>query len=272
MLMLFFSLTISCLILTSFAFAFSQIANVKFTNSFSPVVAILLSFLTFAAMCGVLYGATYCTYIVGIVLGIYLSFKKADILKSTLIEHSAEIVFLILIVVLYSFFMRNAILTVWDDFSHWGVFSKELFLYNGIEHQGMMTSIIDTHAHYPRAASIYHYFMLFGSGYSESGLLIAHFIFHLIFLAPLLGNRNVLITVFFVSSIFASVALYTTAFRSIYNDSTTALILSSILSVYLLETDRRKAILLALIISAFFPLFREVGLVLSLLAAIFIMY
>jgi hypothetical protein len=39
-----------------------------------------------------------------------------------------------------------------------------------------------------------------------------------------------------------------------------------------LESDRRKAILLALIISSFFPLFREVGLVLSLLAAIFIIY
>jgi len=80
-------------------------------------------------------------------------------------------------------------------------------------------------------------------------------------------------TLFFVVVIFTVVMLYTTGLRTIYNDSTTGLIFSSIFAIYFLEEDKLKALYLVLPILIFLPIFREIGLILSSIAAfIFIFF
>ena len=64
------------------------------------------------------------------------------------------------------------------------------------------------------------------------------------------------------------ITLYTTAIRSIYNDSTIGIIFSAIFAINILELNKNKALILSLPILILLPLFREVGLVLAVFAAI----
>lgn len=144
--------------------------------------------------------------------------------------------------VIFAFFLytREASLHAYDDFSHWGIFTKEL-LYSGVfENQTSFTSIISTHAHYPRGAAVYHYFMLMLSGYSDGNVLFAHFLLHLMFLAPLASNKKIWQTGLLFSAILCAVVLYTTGLRSIYNDSTIGLMFGLLLGFIYLKKIRKK--------------------------------
>ncbi|KHO02965.1 hypothetical protein JS55_04180 [Rickettsia felis str. LSU] len=147
----------------------------------------------------------------------------------------------------------------YDDFSHWGIFTKELLYFGVFESQNSLTSIITTHAHYPRGAAVYHYFMLSLSGYSDGNVLFAHFLLHLAFLAPLAANKKLWQTGMLFSLLLCSVVLYTTGIRSIYNDSTIGLMYGAIFTIYILEEDKKKALLLILPITILLALFREIG-------------
>lgn len=117
---------------------------------------------------------------------------------------------LIFTLLIFRFFLytREASLHAYDDFSHWGIFTKEL-LYSGVfKNQTSLTSIISTHAHYPRGAAVYHYFMLMLSGYSDGNVLFAHFLLHLMFLAPLASNKKIWQTGLLFSAILCAVVLY----------------------------------------------------------------
>ncbi len=66
--------------------------------------------------------------------------------------------------------------------------------------------------------------------------------------------------------------LYTTGIRSIYNDSTIGLMFCSIIAIHILETNKKRAIITSLPIFILLPLFREIGLILALIAGIIIIF
>lgn len=210
--------------------------------------------------------ATYICYFIGIFLAFmsfppfvssspFMSFLRKQESRKNIIE----IIIFTLLIFIFFLYTRDASLHAYDDFSHWGVFTKEL-LYSGVfENQASLTSIITTHAHYPRGAAVYHYFMLSLSGYSDGNVLFAHFLLHLAFLAPLVANKKLWQTWVLFSMILCGVVLYTTGIRSIYNDSTIGLMFGAIFVIYILEEDKKKALLLILPITILLSLFREIG-------------
>ena len=140
-------------------------------------------------------------------------------------------------------------------------------LYFGVfENQSSLTSIITTHAHYPRGAAVYHYFMLLLSGYSDGNVLFAHFLLHLAFLAPLAQIRNWQTGMLF-SLLLCGVVLYTTGIRSIYNDGTIGLMFGAIFEFISLRKTRKKALLI-LPIMILLASFREIGTWLASFASI----
>ena len=162
-------------------------------------------------------------------------------------------------ILLFFLYTRDSSLHAYDDFSHWGIFTKELLYFGVFKHQSLLTSIITTHAHYPRGAAVYHYFMLLLSGYSDGNVLFAHFLLHLAFLAPLAANKKLWQTSVLFTLLLCSVVLYTTGIRSIYNDSTIGLMFGAIFAIYILEEDKKKALLLILPITILLASFREIG-------------
>ncbi len=110
--------------------------------------------------------------------------------------------------------------------------------------------------------------MLTLSGYSDRNVLFAHFLLHLMFLAPLAYNKKIWQTGLLFSAILCAVVLYTTGLRSIYNDSTIGLMFGTIFAIYILEEDKKKALKLIIPIAIMLPLFREIGTWLASFASI----
>jgi hypothetical protein len=263
---------IPILAIFGYSFVFSRLFQVKLSNSFLPVFSILGLVLYFAAMIGLIYHMTYFLYLAGIGSLIYSWVKyKSQIIELSR-EYFHEFTFLLLIVLAFAAHARTSEFASWDDFSHWGLMSKELIQNSAFEYNLSESVLLKSHMHYPRGAAIYHYFMLLLPGYSDGGALFAHFLLHLLLITPLMANKEWYHTMFFIIVIFAAVMYYTTGLRSIYNDSTTSLMFASIFLVYLSESDKSKGLYLALPILIFLPLFREIGFLLSLIAAFILIY
>ncbi len=181
---------ISILSYLGIAYLPTRYFKIRFTYSLPASLSLIIVFLYACAMCELLYLATYLVYVVGMVsLCTYAYFDRKK-LYYYLSPYLGEIIILFCVILIYAFYTRNAYFSSWDDFTFWGEASKELLLSNGFEKQNMFTSILPIHAHYPRGPAVYHYFMLLVSGYAEGKALLAHFIFHLIFLAPLMANKK----------------------------------------------------------------------------------
>ncbi len=256
------------IIILCYSLVFAQIFHCKFRHALPIFIAILLLALHIAAINNVLYYSTYCIYILGIVLFFYYFTVYKNQFLLSIYNHWKELSFLFCIILAFALYTLDADFHSWDEFTFWGIISKELLVNHIFENQLLPTAILDAHAHYPRGPALYHYFMLLLPGYSEGGALLAHFLLHIIFIAPLMGNKNWYHTFFIVAVLFAIVMLYTTGLRAIYNDSTTGLMFASCFAIYFFESNKSKALILILPILICLPIFREIGLVLALIAAL----
>jgi len=288
-------------ILSFFGFScfFAKHFKTKLIFSIPVTASILISVLYCCAMLKLLTAATYLFYLIGTAYFIKRSASEfcmsrlcsrinirsagsplnSSCLKLSKIRcillvfrnlrtPSNEFVIFSLLIFIFFLYTRGASLHTYDDFSHWGIFSKELLYFGFFENQDSLTSIISTHAHYPRGAAVYHYFILLLSGYSDGNVLFAHFLLHLIFLAPLAANKKLWQSGLLFSTILCAVVLYTTGLRSVYNDSTIGLMFGAIFAIYILEEDKQKALRLILPIAILLALFREVGIWLASFASI----
>lgn len=256
------------LTLLGYSLQFAKYSNVKLTIILPPTLSIIIILLYIAAILKILNGATWILYVGGVMalLSYFLSDTQTKFIK--LQENFKEITAFSGLCILFAFYVQNKIFHAWDDFSHWGIFSLELLERNFFEYQNISTSIIQTHAHYPRGSAIYHYFFLLPSGYSDGGALFAHFILHLVFLSPLMQNRQLWQSLILVFLMLMITSLYTSAMRSTYNDSTIGIIFSAIFALNILETAKNRVFLLSLPVLILLPLFREIGLILGIFAAI----
>ncbi|WP_347938806.1 hypothetical protein [Rickettsia oklahomensis] len=250
-------------ILSIFGFSsfFAQYFKTKLTFAIPVTISILVPILYCFAMLKLLSTVTYISYF----LGIFLALRNLHI-------PSKEFIVLALLIFIFFLYTRDASLHSYDDFSHWGIFTKELLYFGFFENQSSLTSIITTHAHYPRGAAVYHYFMLLLSGYSDGNVLFAHCLLHLAFLAPLAVNEKFWQTGVLFSLLLCSVVLYTTGIRSIYNDSTIGLMFGAIFAIYILEENKQKALLIILPITILLALFREIGTWLASFASIILIF
>lgn len=258
---------IPILSLIGFTCQYSRIFNVDFTKSIPVVLSSLIIFLYGFALFDLLYVATNISYIFGIGFMLFnAAFYRKDWLTKAS-EYWPEIGTFSLLIIAYGYYTHNAVFASWDDLAFWGIFTKELLINHLFEGSDIITSLLKTHAHYPRGPSIYHYFMMLPAGFSEGRALLAHFIIHLIFLAPLMGNKRYWYSLALVIPVIAIVSMYTTGMRSIYNDSTVGLMFCSIFSIYILEDNKKKALLACLPVFALLPIYREIGFLLSIIAA-----
>ncbi|WP_316353196.1 hypothetical protein [Candidatus Trichorickettsia mobilis] len=147
---------ISILSYMGIASLYTKYFKIKFTHSLPTSLSLIIVFLYISAMIGALSLATYFLYILGIAsLFIYAYLDRKE-LTLYLRQYLLEITVLLSVILIYAFYTKDAYFSSWDDFSHWGVFSKELLLSSAIETKTMPTSILLSHAHYPRGPAIYH--------------------------------------------------------------------------------------------------------------------
>jgi hypothetical protein len=232
----------------------------------APLIAlsVIVFVMYIATIFGVLQSVVYVVYGTTIPISVVLWIKNKQ-----KFSNAVETLLLLLTILAFYIYTRDAYLHAWDDFGFWAIFSKELLLRGYFENQDTASSLLISHIHYPRGPSLYHYFILILSGYSEGGVLFAHFILHLLCLAPLFKNKASWQSAVLVIAMLSVVTMYTTGVRSIYNDSTVGLMFSSVIVIYIILEDKLKAVLLAAPILALLVMFREVGFILALLSILF---
>lgn len=254
--------------LAGFSLQLAQFAKVRWTLALPSTLSLIIILLYIITPFKILYQATWFLYLGGSIAFIFYIFLNRHIAVAEIKDNYREIITFLCICILYTLYVQDKNFYLWDDFSHWGIVSLELLEKNLFESQGMPTAILDWHAHYPRGSALYHYFILMPMGYSEAGALSAHFLLHLIFLSPLWYNKKVWQSLVLSSSVLLVVAFYTLGLITTYNDSTIGVIFGSIIAINVLENNKIRAVLVSLPILILLPLYREIGLILTIFSAI----
>lgn len=254
--------------LIGFSLQLAQFAKVRWTLAIPSTLSLIIILLYIATPFKMLYQATWFIYLGGTSALIFYIFLNRHRAVAEIKDNYREIITFFGICILYTLYAQDKNFYLWDDFSHWGIVSLELLEKNLFESQGMPTAILNWHAHYPRGSALYHYFILMPIGHSEAGALSAHFLLHLIFIAPLWHNKKVWQSLMLSSSVLLVIALYTLGLITTYNDSTIGVIFGSIIAINILEANKIKAMLVSLPILILLPLYREIGLILAIFSAI----
>jgi hypothetical protein len=73
---------------------------------------------------------------------------------------------------MYLYFIQDAQLFFWDEYSHWGVFIKEMYYF----HTFYDATSVASHINYPPGISVWDYFIVMPTGFNESSLYFAYFL------------------------------------------------------------------------------------------------
>lgn len=261
------TLILPLLSILGFSAYFSNIFRVKFTFVLPAVISLLIFILFISSAAQILYHTTAVIIVLGIIAQIYSLYKFSDFRK-IIMSYRYELSTLTIISIFYALFTRKIHLNAWDDFGFWIIFTKELMFYNDIYPHNIATAIIPTHIHYPRGASLFHYFILYFTKYSESKILISHYLLQMLFLAPITASKHSWQTIILLGLLFLFPVTYGYALFSTYNDGMIGIIFSSTIIIFILSQDKHEALYLISPIIAFMPLFREIGLLLAQLAVV----
>lgn len=160
--------------------------------------------------------------------------------------------------------LHAAAVHTWDEFSHWGLFSKYLYL---AQHYSDLNSPTDF-KDYPPAGALFHYFAYNIIGYSEGTAYVAQSLMVITALLCLTLNnawqtwRKALLIYFIALAIFFS---FGPGFYSLYIDAVVSVFFGVAISVYYLLKNKTSAVIWLIPTIFILPLLKSIG---ALLAAI----
>ncbi len=162
----------------------------------------------------------------------------------------------------------------WDEFSHWGLASKEI-----CQRHTLWGADSPVHFRsYPPGTALFHYFMLWPGTFSEGGTYAAHAMLMLAFLVPLMrrpadaapvGIPFLLRVVAIVTFAFSGLHLFAGGVFSLYADGAMGLILGAALADYARDEGRSVGSLIRVAAAlALLPLLKPAGVGLALIGAL----
>lgn len=233
-------------------------SNIYFIYTAPAVLSAILLSLYVADILGIIFYIAPLIMLIGIFLFIF-SLIQYPGLVNKINDYKKEIILVAIILLSVFLFYSNYLLTYWDDLAFWGMFSKQLFNSNVTFSDQAQSLILKTHYHYPRGPSYFHYFTMYFSGMSDSGLLTSHFMMHLLLATPFFAGRYFIQGIIFLILFYLIPLKESLALVSIYNDSTIGFVTTSCLGIMLLCPDKKKAALLLMPTFFMFPIYREIG-------------
>ncbi len=254
-----------------FAFIVANFLKARVTFSIAVATSLVVAALYLADVLGQIYYTSLIMSVLGLFAFIYMPYKQ-EWLRQRILEYKLEVIFVSIIFIIFFTIYQYSLLWAWDDFSFWSVFSKELFVNNTVFLTKEPLHVLNSHYHYPRGPAYFHYFVMYFSGITESGLLTAHFTLHLLFAMPFFAARYFWQGLTLFMLLFILIMLLpggnSTVLISIYNDSTIGFIVAAVLAIFIAEKDKYKAIKLVIPIFFMMPIFREIGMLLGMCAAL----
>lgn len=225
---------------------------------FLPLFAAIISLLYVGAFVGILFWATGAVVLAGVALAVRVAWRSLDgsLARPRL---NVGVISFLAAVVLVGWRLRHAAFLGWDEFSHWGLASREIILNHALPGRVSPVLLRD----YPPAASLFHYFVAVGD-LSEPTLYRAHALLALSALAALCGRgRRWLAPVTVVFGYFGLYA-FCRGFQTLDVDHLVALFFGCGLGAYFVWDDDSRILRLIPVVFVL-PLLKAVGLLLAIL-------
>ena len=227
--------------------------SVSIFFSISSIIVVLFLF----GMLDVLKLATYILFYGGIIILFYMGF----VFKNRLYVAVKSVPFVVYTIssLVYLYLMKDSQLFFWDEYSHWGVFIKEMYFFDKFYDASSGAANLM----YPPGISIWDYFLVKPTGYSEGGLYFAYFL--ILFSSTLMMYEKVnykevhWIGLIFILQIVVF-ATYGHWFSSIYVDHVVGAFFLGIVLVYFVDKFNQKELLLFIFPLISLVLLKEIGL------------
>ncbi|MFW6307519.1 MAG: hypothetical protein ACOC08_02640, partial [Campylobacterales bacterium] len=242
-------------------FGYALFIFIYFRLRASSAVFISTSFIvtivSLLAMMGLLKEVSYALFIAGLMLFLYLPYRFRE--KNIEFFSSTPIVLMIIFSLIYFFISRDSYFFFWDEFSHWGLFIKEMMYTDRLYD----ASTLAAHPHYVPGAPIWQYFTMLLSGFSEGGTYFAQFL--LIASATMMIYENTSfkkphwIVLAFLLQI-AFLANFGHGLNKIYVDHVVGAMFAGLIMVILYDRFDKKSIFLLLAPLTAIAFIKEVGL------------
>lgn len=211
-------------------------------------------------------GRTLLSYGGNILLPLVLLSTPAEERKS-IVRSPGFLLFLVIAVLSY-FKLRTSTFSNNDEFSHWGLIAKELFLNDSLVKSNFITEFKT----YPPASAVWQYFVLFRHPFNEG---LVNFAQSILLFAPLCAlftplqwSQKRLIALTLVA-MYLALFTFGHGVKTTLIDHVLGVYFGAAFAVYLLSTNRKRYLTLALIL-ALLPLLKSAGLLLAIIAALFI--
>lgn len=231
----------------------------------SVILAGIVSSLYFMGLNGHLFLGARCLFWAGIIFFIISSyFLISRDNPRSLNVLSPGIVFFAMAFLVGYFVLQDAQYRNWDEFSHWGLASKEMLITNSLAMPDGAVQFLD----YPPGINLFHYFTVLNSHMDrEAGTYIGHLI---LLLAPLViffyrtrwrDWQKILLILLIVPFVIITLG---NGFRSIYSDQLLSVYFAMIIVGYLYVEERLKwHILILLPLIFMLPMLKKTGYLLS---------
>ncbi len=231
---------------------FKKTVSVSIFFSISLIITILFVF----GMLGFLQYGAYLLFYGGIGILLFLSIWFKDKLFEAI--KSVPFVMFVLMSLIYIYFIQDAKLFFWDEYSHWGAFIKEMSYF----HHFYDASSVASHLNYPPGISIWDYFIILPTGFTEGKLYFAYFL--LLFSSTLMMYEKLsfkqlhwIALVFVIQMVvFAGFGHW---FSCIYVDHIIGAMFTGLILTYLVENFSTKQFILFVFPLTAIVLVKEIG-------------
>lgn len=224
------------------------------STSFMVTTIVLL------AMIGLLKEASYAVFAIGVILFLYIPYKYRD--KNIEFFSSTPTVLLIIFSLVFFFISRDSHFFFWDEFSHWGLFIKEMMYTDRLYD----ASTLAAHPHYVPGAPTWQYFTMLFSGFNEGGAYFAQFLLiasatMMIYEKTSFKKPHWIVLAFLLQIAF--LANFGHGLNKIYVDHVVGAMFAGLIMVILYDRFDKKSIFLLLAPLTAIAFIKEVGLYFS---------
>lgn len=221
-------------------------------NLFIVVASLISSVLFYFAIINQLAVATKTIFFLGIILFIFQIIRRHNKIQ---LANPANILMLMLMLFAY-FRMIDSYYTGWDNFSHWGIITKEIFLLDRLTDKNF-TSVI--FPHYAPISALWNYFIakINGNVYSEGIMLFANSILYIFAALILFDNNKILKSSAIILLFFAVIKLSLNSFSGLYVDGLINITAGSAILIYIKAIEKIPALISLIPILFFLTLLKS---------------
>lgn len=232
---------------------FKKTVSVSIFFSISSIITVLF---VFGMLDFLKYGA-YILFYGGIGLLFFLSIWFKDKLFEAV--KSVPFIMFALMSIIYLYLMQDAKLFFWDEYSHWGAFIKEMYYF----HHFYDAASVAAHLNYPPGISIWDYFIVLPTGFSEGKLYFSYFL--ILFSSTLMMYEKLSFKqVHWIALVFAIqmvvFASFGHWFSCIYVDHIIGALFAGLVLTYLVDNFKEREFILFIFPLIAIVLVKEIGL------------